>query len=181
MLILALCARVLYEESFPIGWSLPCAAFLMLPLIAAYLIRAGICVGVRCARIPPVRRRTPVWWFVAPTLLLLAVALDVAHVPFRVRFAHSRRELEAEARQLLATSQPQLEPGLTRCNVNKQLGWYFVGLADVDSVRQHVYFIIGHGIRPMGLVFTGSSSEPPEQGCWRVPYLPDDWALFAAP
>ena len=185
ILIVVLCTGVLYEQSYPFGWFLPCAVVLLLPLAAVYLLRALISLSIWLSRIPPIRRRSCIWWFVAPLSLLIVIGSVATHAPLRVRFAYSQEALEAEARRLLAAtpaaSQPDVRPGRGRYFTNREIGAYFVGIVDVDQVRQHVYFNIGPGIRPHGLVYLGDSTEQPEEDHWRVPYLPAQWELFASP
>ncbi len=185
LLVVGLCARVLYEETYPFGWFLPCTEVVLVPLIAYYVIIAVISLGAWRGRLAPIRRRNRAWWLVTPACLLVVVVSATTHLPLRMRFSYSRPALEAEAQRLLRlpppASLPAGRPGWGRCFPNQEFGSYFVGLVDVDYVRGHVYFTIGPGIRPAGLVFTADSSEPPEEDHWRVPYLPPQWALFAEP
>ncbi len=185
ILVSLICAQWLREQTFPFGGFLPCTQYLLVPFIAFYVFRAAISFGVWLDGIPPIRRRNRASWFVTPVLLAILIASVSTHLPFRVRFNYGREALEAEAKRLLAlsptTSQQTGRPGWADYYPNKKVGSYFLGLVTVDYIRQHVYFNIGPGIRPHGLVYTGGSSEPPEEDHWRVAYLPSDWGLFASP
>ena len=183
ILIVLLASRLLYEASYPFG-VLPCAGLAFFLLVPIYLVRAGISLNVWRSRILPIRRRRRWWWFVMPICLLLVGSTWVAPWPFLVRFRLSSEALEAEVHRLLALSPPTStqwdREGWARYRPYMQVGQYTISLVDVDYLRRHVYFNIGPGIRPHGVVYVGGSTEVPEEG-WHVWYLPKEWALFAFP
>jgi hypothetical protein len=174
---------ILYAASDPFG--VHCWVCGALPVLFYYLFRGGLALHFWWQRVPAVRRRSRAWWLATPVCLLIVVSALATAWPFRLRFALSRTELEAEAQRLLTA--PSTAPvfasgaGWARYQLRRKIGAYEVHFADVDTERGHVYFITGGFIRGWGLLYVGDSSEPPGHGWVGVSGLPTGWGLFAYP
>jgi len=169
----------LHMASWPVR--IPCWIVLGIPLVGWYLLRAIVSLAVRGSA--EVRSGRRYMWFIIPVWVGIIIVALALHVPLRVRFAMSRAALETEARRLLATPATEADmhgPGPARFFSLGTVGYYDVGLADVDYESGHVFFSIGFGIRPNGLVYCQNGAVSPQMG-WRVWYLPENWGLFAYP
>jgi len=184
LLVVAITAQYLFAQSEPFATGI-CAGCIMIPLVVFYVARVAVCFHAMANGVAPLRRRSRLWWLVTPVCLVVMLSASTTRWPFRLRLAWSQPALEAEVRRLLdlpppTTSSDAMRPGWARFDTTQQLGWYSVSHIEVDYSHKHVYFSIGWGIRPHGLVYVGDSTEPPEEEIRRQ-YLPPGWALFLCP
>jgi hypothetical protein len=160
-------------------------------LVPLFVIAMGVPLGVwslwlvlglqRSAggRLPRLRI---VAWAMFPACAIIVAILLATRLPFQWRFAASRAAMEQHAQVMLNRPPEEGEAwgDCARFFSTWRLGAFTVGPIDVDYQRRHVYFSIGPGIRLTGLVYVGSSAEPPDDA-WQRDYLPKGWWLFAQP
>jgi hypothetical protein len=114
-------------------------------------------------------RGISVRWFVAPACAVIAASALLTEWPLAARFGASRAEFERTATKVLAAASKPVDPLSyfgEHVPADRWVGWYYVQLIRVDSVRGTVEFIIdGSSMAWWGFYFdptgrTGFASKP---------------------